>query len=496
MCAKGFTFPTIGIEIEEKAVLFAIDSFLLPFRKNLCLYMSKPKVRPEPVLTPSSDKPDAPDYLGTQFYGTVLLDEGRFRMWYYPVNLGEKPGELKQGPMCYADSEDGIHWIKPNMGQVIYKGSRENNALALPETDMESITLIKDPDDPDPQRRYKLVYNPRNDTYAFTIRTATSPNGIDWTAGPELPIADFIEPSGFYKYNGMYFVNGQTGTMNMQGEGGRGVGRQGWVRVSPDFDHWLQEPAESFALPEPQDLEVLAGRRPYDQVRYDQVHLGTTAISYGNVLVGLYGLWHNHEVFEEISGDLGLVVSNDGIHFREPVKGHVYISRHDSPVTPAEDKLYPTILCQSNGILNVGDETRIYHGRWHNAPDGEDYYAEVALATLPRDRWGALGLFPDRSEGSVWSAPITLPENGCEVALNADDTQGMRVEIADERFNLLPGYSEGESGLTMVESGLESTVTWPKESLAALAGQRVRFRLHLTRKDGSEPRLYAVYLKS
>ena len=48
-------------------------------------------------------------------------------------------------------------------------------------------------------------------------------------------------------------------------------------------------------------------------------------------------------------------------------KGHVYIGGHDSPVTPAPGKDYPTILCQGHGILNVGDETRIYHGRWRNA---------------------------------------------------------------------------------------------------------------------------------
>ena len=52
---------------------------------------------------------------------------------------------------------------------------------------------------------------------------------------------------------------------------------------------------------------------------------------------------------------------------------------------------------------------------WRNAGDDKsqpgyqitDRYSEIAVATLPRDRWGALGLFPDKSEGSVWSAPGT-----------------------------------------------------------------------------------------
>ena len=197
----------------------------------------------------------------------------------------------------------------------------------------------------------------------------------------------------------------------------------------------------------------------------------------------------------DTSCDFGLVISNDGLHFREPVKGYVFISRHESPVTPVEGKEYPTILCQYNGILNVGDETRIYHGRWRHAGPTEDYYAEVALATLPRDRWGALGLFPKESDGWVWSAPLTVPPGGCRVRLNADRAQQMRLELSDDRFNLLPEYSGANSGAVSNGHPLASEVTWPGGDLSTLAGRRVRLRIRLGRHGGGEPRLYAVYLR-
>ena len=38
--------------------------------------MSKPVVRPEPVLIPTRDDPNAPDNVATHHYGTVMFDWG------------------------------------------------------------------------------------------------------------------------------------------------------------------------------------------------------------------------------------------------------------------------------------------------------------------------------------------------------------------------------------------------------------------------------------
>ena len=70
----------------------------------------------------------------------------------------------------------------------------------------------------------------------------------------------------------------------------------------------------------------------------------------------------------------------------------------------------------------------------------------------------------------------------------------MRIEIADERFALLPVYA-GEGSGRAKQSGFECPVTWPLGNLEALAGQTVRFKIHLARQEREEPRLYAVYLK-
>ena len=488
----------------DSLLLLAIDDHSLPLRRHLTYYLAKPNVRKQPVLTPSIEDPNAPDRMVANFYGTVLHDEGRYRMWYYAKNeVRPRPDEISM--ICYAESDDGISWAKPNLGQKEFKGNRDNNALDLPGKQAYTASVIKDEEDPEPQRRYKMVYNPLQESgpvadrfgmAVSTLRTATSPDGIRWAVAPEWPIDDFAEQSSFYKHGGMYYVHGQ-GLFHGGGEGSSEHGRQGYLWVSPDFKEWAQGWAEAFTLPEPADP---AGRG--QGFAYDQVHNGVAAANFGNVQVGLFGLWHMVEgepplfTLRGTTCDLGLLVSNDGVHSREPVKGHVYIHRDESPVTPVEGKRYPTILSQSNGILNVGDETRIYHGRWRNAGFTQDYYAEVALATLPRDRWGALGLFPRQSEGWVWSAPVTLPEHGVRIALNADAPELMRVELTDERLGLLPEYSGRNSGVPESTGGLESSVSRPAGDPSALSGKSVRLRVHLNRQGSLEPRLYAVYARA
>src|SRR5262245_47018497 len=84
--------------------------------------------------------------------GYVSEDQGRYRMWYAVVppatRIGEAPGLL-----CYAESDDGRTWRKPNLGLYEYDGSKANNIL-LPSV-LESNVFI-DPAASE-NERYKFV---------------------------------------------------------------------------------------------------------------------------------------------------------------------------------------------------------------------------------------------------------------------------------------------------------------------------------------------------
>jgi len=368
--------------------------------------------------------------------------------------------------------------------------------------------VIRDEGDPDPARRYKMVYQffpdqtepviPEYGTLP-SIACAVSPDGLKWTVTAMPFVNQFVEHCSFIRHNGQYIVHSQAfpGWSGQCTEGGAGGGRTGIAHATRDFDCWPDLWEWAFGLPEPADSAKRGANNPYDQV-----HLGIGAASLGNVCVGVYGLWHSAsfgEDFGKITCDLGLVVSNDGIRFREigATPGQPYIHRDESPVTPAPGHAFNTILCQGNGILNVGDETRIYHGRWRNAgqkaEDIAEYYrAEVALATLPRDRWGALGLNPGTDTGVICSAPVVVP-GGCELRLNADGVAGLSVDLLDERFNPIPGFTGGR---VAGPDGLDCPVHWEGHALAELSGSSVRVQVNLANQGGSQPRVYALCIRS
>lgn len=497
----------------QNALLLAIDERSFPLRENLALYLTKPEIRRDPVLFPSSD-PHAPDNLATHLYGTVLKEGDRFRIWYYAVHKVGDEGGIGVSPVSYAESDDGENWTRPHLGQVEWKGSRDNNLLALgpdPTQECSGVSVIRDDEDPDPSRRYKMVYGkqlpPEHKAKLgvdrrWVVRTATSPDGINWTEQEGLVSGDkFAELSSFYQHDGLYIVNSHSSS---RGEGDQPEGRQGYAWVSTDFKHWLSESAPSFRTAEPAEGSGW-GTHGMTGGAYTQVHLGVGAKSLGNVVVGLYGMWHQRVPNWGEGGtscNLGLVVSQDGLHFDEVVKGRPYIRSEESPANPVPGKNNPTILCQTNSILNVGAETWIYHGRWLNVefqslvePNclAQDYWAGVGLAKIPRDRWGALALWRDQDVGSMWTAPISL-STGSELLANVADSAGLRFSLADERFQPLPGFENGQA-TGDPDSDLEARICWEDRKLSELSVSSVRVRIHFQRTPGRNPRLFAINLK-
>jgi hypothetical protein len=85
--------------------------------------------------------------------GTVIEDGGKLRMWYTACPASGHP--LLPFRLCYAESTDGINWIKPSLGLYEWEGSRANNIIMDSNIENGGGVFI-DPKAPPPQR-YKLL---------------------------------------------------------------------------------------------------------------------------------------------------------------------------------------------------------------------------------------------------------------------------------------------------------------------------------------------------
>lgn len=113
------------------------------------------------------------------FFGTVRDENGKLRLWYV---CRDDWGEGSQANLAYAESTDGVTWIKPDLGIYEYKGSRDNNLVGV--HSLEGV-VFQDPNMP-PEQRYVYVSTGRADTDDKTAPGATglyrhtSPDGLRW----------------------------------------------------------------------------------------------------------------------------------------------------------------------------------------------------------------------------------------------------------------------------------------------------------------------------
>jgi hypothetical protein len=135
--------------------LFAFDDHAIPFRSNLDLtLLPGVKYSGNPVLKRGA--PGAPDARWARLWaGTVLHDQGRFRMWYSGAGSIEEWMKL-QFSMLYAESDDGLNWTKPSLDLAPYRGSRANNRVGI-DVPVEMPAVIRDDGaDVPADERYKM----------------------------------------------------------------------------------------------------------------------------------------------------------------------------------------------------------------------------------------------------------------------------------------------------------------------------------------------------
>lgn len=494
-----FAFGAWG-QSDPAWTLFSFDDRAIPFRDNLKVTLEQPRKYPgNPVLR--HGPPGSVDAQRAQFYGSVRRVGGKFRMWYAACATEETVGARGTSfRIAYAESQDGLKWVKPELGLVEFGGNKRNNLVSfsppLDETMAEPLAafVLHEPEDPDPARRYKMArytrYYNRGDakkTPHATILPFFSADGLRWTLAlppPKTNVLDetevpfrahhVFEIGGLQKFQGVYYVYGQEMTPDVWMPWGAPTARTMTTHWSMDFVHWSQERAFSFQR---------HGYRSRDR-DLEEAHEPAGVWNRNNVAVGLYGLWHGARLIEQRGMDLGLLVSNDGIHFREPVPDFPFLEAGPAGSWDRHG------LIQGQGFENVGDQTYIYYGTWDLA-SRRISTGEVGLAMMRRDGFGYLSPAENRAASFV-TAPLPLPARGASLTLNADglsEASALEVEVTDLGGRPLPGYGP----VRVVRSGIEIPVRWPGGDRVRANVPEVRVRVRFTGADVWRTRFYAAY---
>lgn len=126
---------------------------------------------------------DEPWEGNTSGYYSLFRDGDLYRMVYRGWQHDSKMKAEHKEVTCYAESRDGIHWTKPNLGLFEWKGSKDNNIVWLgPGTHNFTAFLDTNPDAP-ASARFKALGGGRGGLIPFE-----SPDCIHWKQTQEDPV--------------------------------------------------------------------------------------------------------------------------------------------------------------------------------------------------------------------------------------------------------------------------------------------------------------------
>lgn len=162
-----------------------LDPSFIEKSKNVVLRLNPP-IKSEIVIRP--DKPW--EKLMISFFLSVRDEAGTLRMWYICRDAKNQPN------VAYAESKDGVHWQKPNLGIVEYEGSKDNNLVGM--TNLEGVVIV-DPMMKSADEKYLYVTH----VFGEGVVRFHSPDGLRWNrdATPILKFVVDTQTATFWDHN-------------------------------------------------------------------------------------------------------------------------------------------------------------------------------------------------------------------------------------------------------------------------------------------------------
>ncbi|MBN2566442.1 MAG: hypothetical protein JXB46_12105, partial [Candidatus Eisenbacteria bacterium] len=436
---KELPDTAISIGVGSEKQLF-VDEAIIASSKNLERMLHPVRKHPEnPVVVP--DKPW--EGLCVLLYGAVIRDpsSSNLRMWY--LAWGKNVGQSSY--ICYAESEDGLHWKKPSLGLHEFKGSTDNN-IVIPDV-TSNTTVMYDPRDPDPSRSYKAVIRDRG------TRAWLSPAGIRWRDHGVIIDQCYDSTSVHWDPAGEKWI--ASAKIFKDGKRARGYAE------SRDFFNWS-------------DTYFMATVDAQDGSD-DQMY-AMSIFRYESLYLGLLRMYH----VGRDTVDIQLASSRNAKHWDRLIR---------TPFMPCNAEKgswdHGNNSPSTDPPLRMGDELWFYYSGRSTTHNEMPNRGAIGLGTLRLD--GFVSMRAGSESGSLTTKLCTAA--GRSLYVNANASEGsLRAEIRDEAGETIAPFSL-EDCTPVRTDGVRIALRWGGTSdQAQLAGRTFHLRFELT-----DAELYAFW---
>ena len=444
-----------------------VDDFLIKSTNLVSVYHTPEYSSKNPVLKPDREwESNSGGPYAAPFSDGIWFDEKsqKFKMWY----LAGAPGKgLRSYYTCYAESDNGINWLKPNLG--IYG---QTNIVDTINRDASTIWLDKT--ETDPLKRFKMFcVVPPNWQYVLKY----SADGIYWSKMAAKSGKVYDRSTAFYNpFKNKWALSVKISTPVSS--------RSRSYAENEDPELLVASSANRFDIKQPDGMEksVIFWFTPDDKEprnpKFPEIEpaiYNFDAIAYESLMLGFYSVWQGPD--NNTCRSLGIQKRNevligysrDGFHFSRPShKPFMGVNETEGAWN------WGNVQSIVGAPIIMGDSLYLYvSGRRINSISW-DSHMSTGLSTLRRD--GFMSLESNDNQGYLLTQKTIF--NGKFLFVNADiPAEGeLRVEILDENNRVIKGYGKADC-IPMKENSTKYMIRWKRhDNISELIDKPVHFR--------------------
>ena len=455
------------VELGQRLELF-IDSLLIGSLNNTQLILHAP-VDEGSVLF--YDNPWEGPF---STYSTVIKDKNIFRLYYRGLQTPQNESTNEEFT-CYAESSDGIHWIKPDLKIYNIKNTYNNNVvLANNSPASTNFSPFLDNSTSEPiNGRFKALGGTVKGLIAFS-----SDDGIHWRKLNDKPVLkgeSFDSQNvSFWSENECCYLCYFRKWIQNDGKLMRSVGRS----TSPDFINWTEPVAMDFGDTPPEEL-YNNQTSPYYRAPHIYIAIAARFFQGKQVISDEQALrLHVNPDYYHDCSDAVILTSRGGYHYQRTfMEGFVrpgiglnnWISRTN----------YPAL-----NVVQTGETEMSFYVN-------QDY----AQTTSHLQRYSLrIDGFSSLHSGYLPGEMITklLSFSGSSLFINFSTSAAgyVLVEILDNENNVIQNFSSDDC-LPLTGNEISRHVEWKKgSSLEKLINTPVKIRFKMKDAD-----IYSIWFK-